>query len=206
MKEKKNNKQNTRQKKALETKQNIKKAAIKLFEERGFDNVYIEDIAEQAGCSVGSIYTYFKNKEELSMHMTEHVDEEYKKLAEEYRADESRGAFDKLLDFVGQSLRISSQETVLFASLIYGIKYPETGMLKVKWSREYFRLLRELVEACQDEGSIPGAANPEKVVDRLVTIHRGTLVNWQLCQCSFDLEEMGRGIAGDMIRGMEKDT
>lgn len=192
----------SRQKQAMETKQRIKSAAIKLFEERGFDNVYIEDIAAEAGCSVGNIYHYFKNKEELSMHMTEHVDAEYEKLAAAYRADGDHSALWKLLDFVGQSLRISSEETVLYASIIYGIKYPETGMLKVTWEREYFRLLRELVENCQAEGSIPADVDPADMVDRLVTIHRGTLVNWRLCQEEFDLIEMGRKIAGDMINGL----
>ena len=157
----------SRQKQAMETKQRIKSAAIKLFEERGFDNVYIEDIAAEAGCSVGNIYHYFKNKEELSMHMTEHVDAEYEKLAAAYRADGEHSALWKLLDFVGQSLRISSEETVLYASIIYGIK-----------------------------------VDPADMVDRLVTIHRGTLVNWRLCQEEFDLIEMGRKIAGDMIRGL----
>lgn len=193
---------NSRQKQALETKQKIKSAAIKLFEQKGFDNVYIEDIAAEAGCSVGSIYHYFKNKEELSMHMTEHVDSEYKKIAAAYRVDKETCAKDKLLDFVCQSLRISSEETVLYASLIYGIKYPETGMLKVTWEREYFHLLRELVTGCQEEGSIPGSADPAEIVDRLVTIHRGVLVNWQLCQRSFDLEKMGYDIVSDMINGM----
>ena len=154
-----------RQRQAIKTKQRIKTAAIKLFEERGFDNVYIEDIAAEAGCSVGNIYHYFKNKEELSMHMTEHVDSEYEKLAEAYRADTKSSALSKLLDFVGQSLRISSEETVLYASFIYGIKYPETGMLKVTWEREYFRLLKELVEDCQKEGSIPVTADAAELVD-----------------------------------------
>lgn len=194
---------NSRQRQALETKQKIKSAAIKLFEQKGFDNVYIEDIAALAGCSVGSIYHYFKNKEELSMHMTEHVDSEYKKLAAAYDEDKTSSARDKLLDFVSRSLHISSEETVLYASLIYGIKYPETGMLKVTWEREYFRLLRQLVTECQSEGSIPDSYDPAEIVDRLVTIHRGVLVNWQLCQQSFDLESMGRDIVRDMLKGME---
>ena len=76
-------------------------------------------------------------------------------------------------------------------------KYIRTGR-----EREYFRLLRELVENCQVEGSIPADVDPADMVDRLVTIHRGTLVNWRLCQEEFDLIEMGRKIAGDMIKGL----
>jgi hypothetical protein len=82
-------------------------------------------------------------------------------------------------------------------------------MLDVKWDREYFRLLRELVENCRKEGSIPRRSkedgsdiSAEDIVYRLVTIHRGTLVNWRLCREEFGLVEMGRSIAENMIRGL----
>ena len=194
----------SRQKQALETRQRIKRSAIDLFNEKGFDNVYIEDIAAAAGCSPGNIYHYFKNKEELSMQMTEHVDEEYAKLAVQYRENADMTELDKLLDFVSESLRISSEESVLYASFVYGIKYPESGMLKVTWEREYFRLLRELATGAVGEGSLPADTDVEDLVNRLVTIHRGTLINWRLCGGDFDLVGMGRSIAEDMIRGMQR--
>lgn len=37
----------------------------KLITENGFENVYIEDIAKEAGVSTGSFYTYFKKKEDI---------------------------------------------------------------------------------------------------------------------------------------------
>ncbi len=193
-----------RQRQAMETRQRIKKSAIDLFNEKGFDNVYIEDIAAAAGCSPGNIYHYFKNKEELSMQMTEHVDEEYAKLAELYRDNDNMTELEKLLDFVSESLRISSEESVLYASFVYGIKNPESGVLKVTWEREYFRLLRELAEGSVAEGSLPADTDVTNLVNRLVTIHRGTLINWQLCGGDFDLVKMGRSIAEDMIRGMQR--
>ena len=204
-----------RQKQALDTKKRIKKAAIELFNERGFDDVYIEDIAAAAGCSVGNIYHYYKNKEELAMHMTEHVDAEYAELAKLYRGDfsdvdpevkkkyESMTAEEKLLDFVGQSLRISSGEAVLYASFMYGIKNPESGMLKVTWDRVYFSLLKELTEDCISEGTLPKDTDVSDMVDRLVTIHRGTLINWRLCGEEFDLVTMGVQMATDMLKGMK---
>ena len=68
----------------------IKKTAVDLFDRYGFENVSIEEIAQAAGCSVGNIYHYFKNKEELSMHMTEHVDAEYEKRNQDYIEGEGR--------------------------------------------------------------------------------------------------------------------
>jgi AcrR family transcriptional regulator len=43
----------------------IIKAAFELFGERGLANARLQDIAERAGVSKGTIYLYFPNKEEL---------------------------------------------------------------------------------------------------------------------------------------------
>lgn len=40
-------------------------AARKVFEKKGLDGASIRLIAEQAGCTTGSIYPYFKGKEEI---------------------------------------------------------------------------------------------------------------------------------------------
>ncbi len=46
-------------------RENIKSVAQKLFLQKGFDNVSVEEITKQAGISKGSFYTYFKSKDEL---------------------------------------------------------------------------------------------------------------------------------------------
>ncbi|WP_160686471.1 TetR/AcrR family transcriptional regulator [Clostridium sp. C2-6-12] len=48
-----------------EVRQAIEKSAIETFLEKGYRNTKIKDIAEKANISVGSIYIYFKNKEDL---------------------------------------------------------------------------------------------------------------------------------------------
>ncbi len=41
------------------------KAALEMFRERGYDAVKLEEIAERADVSVGTVYTYFKTKNAL---------------------------------------------------------------------------------------------------------------------------------------------
>ena len=54
-----------RQARAAETRKRIIAAAKKLITENGFENVSIEDIANEAEVSTGSFYTYFKKKEDV---------------------------------------------------------------------------------------------------------------------------------------------
>ena len=45
--------------------EDINKAAIKIFAEFGYHNAKISKISELAGVSTGSVYLYYKNKEDL---------------------------------------------------------------------------------------------------------------------------------------------
>jgi TetR/AcrR family transcriptional regulator len=51
----------------------ILKAALEVFGESGLANARLQDIAERAGVSKGTIYLYFPNKEELFREMIRHT-------------------------------------------------------------------------------------------------------------------------------------
>lgn len=46
-------------------KERIREAAIVVMSERGFHLTTTDEIAKEAGCSVGTIYNYFKNKDDI---------------------------------------------------------------------------------------------------------------------------------------------
>jgi TetR/AcrR family transcriptional regulator, transcriptional repressor of aconitase len=46
-------------------RQRIVDAAIKVFGEMGYQRATVQDVVRASGLSVGAVYTYFKNKEEL---------------------------------------------------------------------------------------------------------------------------------------------
>lgn len=54
-----------RERKRLAAMQRIQEVALDLFDERGFDNVTIEQIADAAEVSPSSIYRYFGTKEQV---------------------------------------------------------------------------------------------------------------------------------------------
>lgn len=190
-----------RKKQAMEMRSRIQAVALDLFDREGFENVSVEEIAQSAGCSVGNIYHYFKSKDELAIQVTSFVDAAYLELEEAYLADRHTPAKDKLIDFVGRSLQISGQEPVLYKSFIHGLKYPEQGVLKNSEKRVYFRLLHELVSACQSEGSISSDYDTDEIVEQLVVLHRGMLFEWRIYEHTFDMAARGREMAGVLLRG-----
>lgn len=192
-----------RKRQALEMRAKIQSTALSLFNQEGFENVSVEEIAQAVGCSVGNIYHYFKSKDELTIQVTQMVDQAYTELEEAYLADKTASGRDKLLDFVGKSLEISARDEVLYKAFIHGLRYPEQGVLQKSDKRVYYRLLRELVDQCQQEGSIHPSRDPDEVVEDLVVLHRGTLFEWRIYREGFDVARQGRRMADALLRGLQ---
>ena len=190
-----------RKRQAIEMRAKIQSAALTLFNREGFENVSVEEIAQTVGCSVGNIYHYFKSKDELAIQVTQMVDEAYTTLEEEYLADRETSGREKLLDFVGRSLEISASDEMLYKAVIHGLRYPEQAVLQKNDKRVYYRLLRELVDLCQEEGSIHSSYDPDCLVEDLVVLHRGTLFEWRIYQEGFDIAKQGRRMADALLRG-----
>jgi len=53
------------------TKEKILEAAIKVFAERGYHSTRVDDIADESKTSKGSIYFYFKSKQEIFLGLIE---------------------------------------------------------------------------------------------------------------------------------------
>ena len=190
-----------RQRQALEMRSRIQAVALDLFDKESFEAVSVEQIAQAAGCSVGNIYHYFKSKDELVIQVTDSVDAQYRVLEAGYMADEANSWHDKLLDFVGQALVISANDPSLYRSFIHGIKYPEQAILRDNEKRVYFRVLRELVDGCREEGSVHHSR--DRVAD-LVALHRGMLLEWRIYEGAFDLPRRGRRMAAALLAGWKQ--
>ncbi|MBU1100941.1 MAG: TetR/AcrR family transcriptional regulator [Bacteroidetes bacterium] len=81
----------------------ILEAAVKVFAEYGYHKSKISKIAEVANVATGSVYVYFKNKEDILLRIFEELWEklfhEYRKIA---RGKELQPAnkFDKMIDMI----------------------------------------------------------------------------------------------------------
>ncbi|NCX78755.1 MAG: TetR/AcrR family transcriptional regulator [Actinobacteria bacterium] len=61
---------------ALQTRDKILNAAVEEIAERGFERARLVDIAERAGVTVGSIYTWYRDKTDLFTAALDHAIEE----------------------------------------------------------------------------------------------------------------------------------
>ncbi len=76
------------QKRSIETKNRILVAAKDQFAQSGFHGTNAKEIAAAAGVSVGSFYSYFKDKKELFMEIfREHIEEKVVRILGEHQVD-----------------------------------------------------------------------------------------------------------------------
>jgi len=93
-------KKTNRTKKKEERTEEILKAAKKVFFCKGYFSSSIEEIAKLAGISKGTVYLYFRNKDELYVSLMLPVIERYSKLLLEIKTDLIKGEFETGNDLI----------------------------------------------------------------------------------------------------------
>lgn len=90
----------------------IVQTAVKLFSEQPFHKVRLDDVAEAAGVGKGTVYIYFKNKEELYYSL---VYEGFADMVDRLKAEMERAVISPV-----EGMRI-----VVGSIVDYGIKHPQ---------------------------------------------------------------------------------
>ena len=109
-------------------KQEILRAAMKLFSERGFDATSIRDIARESGYTNPALYKHFASKEELALHLFETCHR--RMWAKCNAAIAAADSFEeKLGGYIGQFLELVDEhpETVAFLSDSARVLWPKAG-------------------------------------------------------------------------------
>ena len=148
----------------------ILKAAETLFARKGYHQTSIEEIADLAEVSTGSVYFYFKNKEELLIKLMQEIGHDLRKsMGEEFqKTDFSIDSF-RMLSFVflrdfclrypekiaiffresvGQSLEVEEQRKQLFVKLTLDIKNAIIKISEGQGKHFVTNLSPELIAVC----------------------------------------------------------
>jgi AcrR family transcriptional regulator len=93
------------QKRSIKTKEQITKTALRIFSQKGYFNTSSNEIAGQAGVSVGSFYAYFENKKQLFLEVVKYYN---RRILNEIKPDivlEGKNLKESLLNFITNILQ-----------------------------------------------------------------------------------------------------
>lgn len=131
----------------------ILRAAIRIFSQKGYFNSKISEIARLAGVADGTIYLYFKNKDDLLISLFE---EKMGEVVSDVRARVAEGgdALSRLQIFIRNHMDLLIREAGLIEVIQVELRQSNKFMkeyVPVKFL-EYLDVLGEILEAGKREG------------------------------------------------------
>ncbi len=138
--------------KELREKQ-IKEAALKLFSEKGFHNTTITQISEAADLGKGTIYWYWKSKEELAFSLVEEMLRDFLALIERARDAEGPAAerFERMVTEVAE---LYYRETE-YLRLLWKFRVDRSYIFSEDYTSRvasYYVRMREALETMLEQG------------------------------------------------------
>lgn len=181
-----------RQKQAQETKKAIFNSAIKLFNQKGFNAVTVEEIAQDAGTAKGSFYTYFNTKSDIIIEEFGTIDEYYRKYERNLRRYST--AREKLIAFTRAQMRyVRDQVGLDMIKILYSNNLTEASTDKVLINPE--RYLNYLIKSIIEEGQAAGEFRTDRSAQELAILfnraHRSVFLDWGISNDAFDLVKVG---------------
>ena len=133
--------------------QRILEAAIKVFAEQGFFQSTIAQVAREAGVADGTIYLYFKNKDDILVHFFNY---KTKQVFTGFREEVNKGenAVEKLSNLVRRHLAEFQRDRNM--AILYQSETHQSMRMAEEQIREmssmYLDIVAEIVEQGQQEG------------------------------------------------------
>ncbi|MEN3000541.1 MAG: helix-turn-helix domain-containing protein [Armatimonadota bacterium] len=170
-----------RERRKEETRQRIIAAALELMQEKPFDQITVEEIAERADVAKGTFFLYFPTKEQLLHAYMEELTEDVYEFLEQLQPETAESQWEVLRRVM---LYIASRDGMSLA-------LTRSIMVACCQSTELRRRMMELVQEAtqhaltgficgQQRGEFRRDVSPETLAHYAVRLYRLCLMEWMM--------------------------
>ena len=177
-------------------------AAVKVFARKGYFTARVSDVASSAGVADGTIYLYFKNKEDIIVSLFADVLERHLARAKEEIAG-ARTPRDKLLAIARHQLTALSERRDV--AILFQTELRQSTLMSRLSSvelRSYFDLLSRVIE----EGQKTGVFRPEIPRSLVAQSFFGALdelvTSWILSPTHYNLVDLAEPVTDLFLGGL----
>jgi TetR/AcrR family fatty acid metabolism transcriptional regulator len=190
----------------IDKRKEIIAAAIDVFAKKGYNKSNIMEVAEKAGVATGTVYLYFKNKDDLLLQsmktmMDSNLVEIKKKVALEKRS------VDKLYMFFYHHIEVFTKKPSMARFLIVELRQSEEFYKKhpsYNPYHDYHDYVVELFEQAVREGTtLPYSSQTISCI--LLGTMNAVLTQWLINPESTDLEALTKEVRAVLHNGMKRD-
>lgn len=181
----------------------ILRAAIRVFANNGYFNAKVADIAREAGVADGTVYLYFKSKEEIlhsifDRSMEEAIADGRKRLA---GVSDPREKLRRIAELHLERLGADRDLAVVFQVELRGsTKFMEE--FSAAGFAEYLALIRMTIEEGQREGVFRPELNAKVAAKILFGALDEMATNWILSRRRYKLAPMAEPVLDIILKGV----
>jgi len=179
-------------------------AAIKVFAERGFHTATVAEIARAAGVADGTIYLYFKGKDDLLLRL---FDEKMTELLAEAKSElnKERSAPARLSRFIQLHLALVERNPDLASVLIVELRQSAQFIKAADRAKlaAYVDLIAEVVKDGQEKGELLNGISPATVKRAVFGALDELALGWLVSGRRTSLKKTAAEVAEWMVRGLK---
>ena len=181
----------------------ILEAAVKVFARQGFYQSTVAQIAKEAGVADGTIYLYFKNKDDI---LVQFFSYRTKQVFDRFQAEvkKAENSLDKLRNLIRRHLTEFQRDRDM--AVVYLVETHQNSRLAESQIREmsqmYQDLISEIVELGQQEGSIRKDLYLGLVKRFILGAVDEVINTWLHSEKQYDLVSMADPLVDLFIRGI----
>ncbi|PJB83306.1 MAG: TetR family transcriptional regulator [Acidobacteria bacterium CG_4_9_14_3_um_filter_49_7] len=185
-----------------EKRNKIIHAAIRIFARNGYFNSRVSEIAKEAGVADGTIYIYFKSKNEILSAIFDEALDKFVRVSE----DKLKSIFDPIerlemiaflhLQYLGANRDLATVFQIEFRhNIVFMEKFTRSKL------RDYFNIIRETIETGQEKNifrqldSKFGTKLFFGMIDEMVT-------SWLLSKKEYQLENSAKSLTHAFVFGL----
>jgi TetR/AcrR family fatty acid metabolism transcriptional regulator len=184
--------------------QRILEAAVEVIAEHGFFNARVSDIAQRAGVADGTIYLYFKSKDQILMAAISNAFGAFLDLArtEVKSTSEPRDQLRRLA-----LLHLTSLGSNRNLAIVFQTELRQSARFLAQFSqhqlKQYFDLIREVVRAGQEQGVFRKDLSDKIVANCFFGSLDEMVTSWLLSERDYSLPGAADAVVDVILGGVE---
>jgi TetR/AcrR family fatty acid metabolism transcriptional regulator len=183
--------------------QRILEASVNVFADHGFHQSTVSQIAKKAGVADGTIYLYFKNKEDILVQIFNY---KTKQIFERFRevVDSADNPIEKLRNLIRRHLQEFQQDrnlAVVYLAETRQINRVMEDQIKIM-SKMYFDLVAKILEQGQQDGSFRKVLYLGLVKRHILGSVDEVISTWLHADDTYDLVSMADPLVDLFINGI----
>lgn len=189
----------------------IMQAAIQVFAQNGIVKAKMIDIARSAGVGKGTIYEYFRSKEEIFAAAFSHYFNQMEVMIQEALAltDEPRKQLENLIGYTMEAFFKESGDflQIMMDFWAEGIRNKDERLVEAIDLKGIYRQFRQIIIAIIEKGIKQGVFRPVDsmaMASFLIASTDGLMLQWIMEPDLFELEQVKQAMIDGLLNGLSK--